>query len=42
MKLNIEVKMEKLHTDLLIVGGGVGGCAAAKAACEAGLSVIMT
>ena len=41
-ELNIEVKMEKLHIDLLIVGGGVGGCAAAKAACEAGLSVIMT
>ncbi|GAB2623670.1 FAD-dependent oxidoreductase [Emticicia sediminis] len=34
--------MEKLHTNLLIVGGGIGGCAAAKAACEAGLNVIMT
>lgn len=34
--------MEKLTTNLLIVGGGVGGCAAAKAACEAGLNVIMT
>ncbi len=34
--------MEKIHTNLLIVGGGIGGCAAAKAACEAGLNVIMT
>ncbi len=31
-----------LQTDLLIIGGGVGGCAAAKAACEAGLNVILT
>lgn len=28
--------------DLLIVGGGVGGCAAALAACRAGLNVILT
>lgn len=28
--------------DLLIVGGGVGGCAAALAACRAGLQVILT
>ncbi|GAA4451150.1 FAD-dependent oxidoreductase [Nibrella saemangeumensis] len=29
-------------TDILIVGGGVGGCACALAACNAGLTVIMT
>lgn len=29
-------------TDLLIVGGSLGGCAAALAACEAGLRVILT
>ena len=29
-------------TDILIVGGGVGGCACALAACKAGLNVIMT
>ncbi len=29
-------------TDLLIVGGGVGGCTAAMAACSLGLRVIMT
>ena len=29
-------------TDILIVGGGVGGCAAAMAACEGGLNVVMT
>ena len=34
--------MKTVQTSLLIVGGGVGGCAAAKAACEAGLKVIMT
>ncbi|CCH03038.1 hypothetical protein FAES_5039 [Fibrella aestuarina BUZ 2] len=34
--------MAPLQTDLLIVGGGVGGCACALAACEAGLSVILT
>jgi hypothetical protein len=28
--------------DLVIVGGGLGGCAAALAACRAGLSVVMT
>ena len=31
-----------LQTDILIVGGGVGGCACALAACKAGLNVIMT
>ncbi|MEZ0609389.1 FAD-dependent oxidoreductase [Fibrella sp. WM1] len=34
--------MDHLQTELLIVGGGVGGCACALAACEAGLSVILT
>ncbi len=29
-------------TDLLIAGGGVGGCACALAACEVGLQVILT
>lgn len=31
-----------MQTDILIVGGGVGGCACALAACEAGLTVILT
>ncbi|MBX3740181.1 MAG: FAD-dependent oxidoreductase [Akkermansiaceae bacterium] len=30
------------HADVVIIGGGMGGCAAALAACEAGLRVIMT
>ena len=38
--------MQKIEANnlvnILIVGGGVGGCAAAKAACEAGLNVMMT
>lgn len=34
--------MKTVQINLVIVGGGVGGCAAAKAACEAGLNVIMT
>ncbi len=36
------MEIEKLQTDLLIIGGGVGGCAAALAACENGLQVILT
>ena len=36
------MEIEKLQTDLLIVGGGVGGCAAALTACENGLNVILT
>jgi hypothetical protein len=32
----------KLQTDILIIGGGVGGCACALAACKAGLNVIIT
>lgn len=31
-----------IETDLLIVGGGMGGCAAALAACRAGRSVVLT
>ena len=34
--------MTHLQTDILIVGGGVGGCACALAACKSGLNVIMT
>lgn len=34
--------MNNGKSDLLIVGGGLGGCAAALAACRAGLRVIMT
>lgn len=37
-----ETKVKELRTDILIVGGGVGGCAAAIAACSAERSVIMT
>lgn len=34
--------MNKPKTDVLIVGGGVGACACALAACKSGLTVIMT
>lgn len=34
--------MKELKTDILIVGGGVGGCAAAIAACSLGCRVVMT
>ncbi len=34
--------MTTLQTDILIIGGGVGGCACALAACKAGLNVIIT
>jgi hypothetical protein len=34
--------MKEIKTDILIVGGGVGGCACAMAACESGLNVILT
>lgn len=41
-----EIKQEPpiggLRTEILIVGGGVGGCACALAACEADLNVILT
>ena len=32
----------ELHADVIILGGGMGGCAAALACCRNGLSVIMT
>jgi hypothetical protein len=32
----------ELHSNIVIVGGGLGGCAAALAACRLGASVIMT
>lgn len=32
----------EIRADLVVVGGGVGGCAAALAACRAGLNVVMT
>ncbi len=32
----------ELHADVVILGGGMGGCAAAFACCRNGLSVIMT
>ncbi len=32
----------EISADLVVVGGGVGGCAAALAACRAGLRVVMT
>ena len=34
--------MGELTADVVIVGGGTGGCAAALAACRAGCSVVMT
>lgn len=34
--------MKELKTDILIVGGGLGGCAAALAACRLGRRVILT
>jgi hypothetical protein len=34
--------MDFIEADVLIVGGGVGGCACALAACSAGLKVVMT
>src|SRR5437588_10728408 len=33
---------QELGADLVIVGGGVGGCAAAHAACRAGRRVLLT
>lgn len=39
---NFTKKLKELQTQILIVGGGVGGCAAALSACEAGLNVILT
>jgi len=36
------VRDQHMRADLVIVGGGTGGCAAALAACSRGLNVIMT
>lgn len=33
---------DELRSDIVIIGGGLGGCAAAMAACRLGASVIMT
>ncbi len=35
-------KANELKADLVIIGGGFGGCATALAACRNGLRVIMT
>jgi hypothetical protein len=37
-----EPKAKELHADVVIIGGGVGGCAAALAAARAGHRVILT
>ena len=34
--------VHETHADVVIVGGGTGGCAAALAALRAGLTVVMT
>jgi hypothetical protein len=36
------MNVTEMHTDILVVGGGLGGVAAALGACRAGRSVIMT
>src|SRR6188768_3549060 len=36
------MQMEKLTADVAIIGGGVGGCAAALTLAEAGRKVVMT
>jgi hypothetical protein len=41
-RLRSSQRMKELKTQILIVGGGVGGCACALAACETGLNVILT
>lgn len=35
-------RTSEMHADVIIIGGGMGGCAAALACCRNGLSVIMT
>ncbi|MBD3384637.1 FAD-dependent oxidoreductase, partial [candidate division KSB1 bacterium] len=39
---NLEHKTDELAADLVIAGGGLGGCAAALAACRNGLKIILT
>ncbi|MCG6199607.1 FAD-dependent oxidoreductase, partial [Anoxybacillus sp. LAT_38] len=34
--------IRELHADLVVIGGGVGGCAAALAAAKLGRTVVMT
>ena len=34
--------MKEMHADIVIIGGGLGGCAAALSACKLGKQVIMT
>ena len=36
------IRSRELQADVIIIGGGMGGCAAALACCRNGLSVIMT
>ncbi|MBP2558457.1 hypothetical protein J2857_001208 [Neorhizobium galegae] len=36
------INVTEMHTDILVVGGGLGGVAAALGACRAGRNVIMT
>ena len=35
-------KIEEMNADIVIIGGGMGGCAAALAACRNGMKVILT
>jgi Ni/Co efflux regulator RcnB len=35
-------RSREMHADVIIIGGGIGGCATALACCRNGLSVIMT
>jgi hypothetical protein len=37
-----DIVMTNLEADIAVIGGGMGGCAAALAACEAGRSVVLT
>jgi NADPH-dependent 2,4-dienoyl-CoA reductase/sulfur reductase-like enzyme len=40
--LAAEPRAKELHADVAIIGGGIGGCAAALAAARAGCRVILT
>ena len=35
-------KVEEMKADIVVVGGGMGGCATALAACRNGMNVILT
>lgn len=41
-KSNKNLAAKELAADVIIIGGGLGGCASALAACRNGLSVVMT